>query len=469
MQNDMKDMSRNIKKVAFFFLGLISVLFIYVSYVQIWEGNFLLNHPLNRRTLALTQKIPLGDIVDRNGEKLAYSKFADGEYKREYPYGKIMAHVVGYSSSKYGKTGIEGTYGSYLSGINNPLKYFGPVVNLIPLKSGNIVVLSIDSSLQKVAYQALGNHRGAVVAMNPKTGEILAMVSKPGFEPSNIDETWDSVSKSKESVLLNRGLQGLYPPGSILKVMIAEAALSEKVVDFKRVFNCEGALPIDSDYTLKENNMVAHGKVDLSAALAESCNVTFGTIALELGTRKMEDTFKRYAFNQSVEELDETNSRLPDFASLGKGELAQTGIGQGSLLVTPLKMAMLASCFANNGVVMKPYLVEKVLSHDGAVIKSFSPNKWLTPVEEKYVKLIVPMMVRTVKEGTGTGANISGVSVAGKTGTAENPHGEPHAWFLGFAPAENPQIALAVIVENGGAGGSVAAPIAKALFQEVLY
>lgn len=470
MKGDIKEITANIKKVAIFFLGLLTVLFIYVSYIQIWKGNFLVNHPLNRRSFEAVRAVPAGSIFDRKGEKLAYSQWQEERFKRYYPYGKIMAHAVGYDSLKYGKAGIESSLSAYLSGLENPIRDLGPIGHLQGQAAGNDVILTLDAALQQTAYRTLGNRRGAVVAINPKSGEILAMVSTPSFDPNRIDEQWESISNSDESVLLNRVLQGLYPPGSILKIMIAEAALAEKVADAKKSFQCEGSLKVAPDYILRENKLVAHGKVNLSAALAESCNVTFGTIALELGSRRLSDTFKRYGFNQSFGGiLPEADSLLPDFDRLGKGDLAQIGIGQGSLLVTPLRMAMLASCFANQGVIMKPYIVKRVLSPEGAVIKEFNSEKWLSPAKGDSAQLLSSMMVRVVNEGTGTGAYIPGVSIAGKTGTAENPHGEPHAWFIGFAPADDPQIALAVIVENGGAGGSVAAPIARELFIKALY
>ncbi|MPM88464.1 Penicillin-binding protein A [bioreactor metagenome] len=345
----------------------------------------------------------------------------------------------------------------------------GPITHLWDIEKGNNLITTLDSDLQEIAYKALGNRRGAVVALSPRTGEILIMASKPSFDPNKIEKDWQVISQSSDSRLLNRSVQGLYPPGSIIKVMIAESALSKKAAKLNTTFLCEGALKLGPDYTLNENNGIAHGKVDLEEALAISCNVTFGKLALQLGHKEMADAFDRYGFSRKVDDvLDESSSRIPDIRKLSDGDLAQTGIGQGSLLVTPLRMAMLASCFANNGKIMKPYLVSKVVAPDGTVIKQADPQEWLSPVSPQVANEIRKMMIAVINNGTGNAAKISGLSVAGKTGTAENSSGSPHAWFIGFAPADDPQIAIAVIVENSGSGGQIAAPIARTIFQRAL-
>ncbi|MDD4601415.1 Penicillin-binding protein A [bioreactor metagenome] len=461
----------NIRRVAFSILFLLLLLFIYVSYIQVYQSNVLASHPLNRRNIEAMRKVEQGRIIDRNNINLAKSVLdTTGNFSRQYPLGAITSHIVGYSSTEYGNSGIESQYTSYLTGSGNPERKLGPITHLWDIKKGNDIVLTLDSNLQQVAYQALGNRRGSVVAISPHTGEILVMVSKPGFDPNHIDKEWKSISQSTESPLLNRSVQGLYPPGSIIKVMIAESALSGKSANFKTIFDCEGSLKLGSDYTLTENNLKAHGKVDLEEALAVSCNITFGKLALQLGRNNMAKTFDRYGFSKQVSEaLNESYSRMPDFRNLSDGDLAQTGIGQGSLLVTPLRMAMLASCFANNGTMMKPYIVSKIIAPDGTIIEQYSPQDWISPVNSTIANEVRKMMIGVVDNGTGSAARIPGVSVAGKTGTAETPSGSPHAWFIGFAPADNPQIAIAVIVENGGYGGQTAAPIARMIFDKALH
>jgi peptidoglycan glycosyltransferase len=469
MRDSKNHIAQNIRKVAFGLLSLLVILFVYLSYIQVVQSQFLSTHPLNRRTIEAARNIQYGMIVDKNGEKLAYSKKEGDIFKREYPYAAIAAQVVGYDSINYGKSGLESAFNGELAGNNLSIAHLGAISHLFTNKTGNNVILTLDVNLQETAYKALGNHKGAVVAINPKTGEILAMVSKPSFDPNQIDQYWKNISTDKNSPLLNRATQGLYPPGSTIKVMIAEAALKEKVTDLKRTIDCEGVLKIPPDYTLQESHLEAYGKINLAEALAVSSNVFFGTISLELGRNKMANTFERFGFKQPVgQELQEATSHLPDFSSLGDGDLAQTGIGQGSLLVTPLRMAMLASSFANKGKIMKPYLVNKVTAPDGSLIKTFTPEEWLTPTSSSLADDINTMMVKVVRDGTGTAAALPGVLVAGKTGTAENSQGDSHAWFIGFAPADNPQIAIAVIVENAGFGGSIAAPIARQVFRAAL-
>ncbi|WP_425061031.1 Penicillin-binding protein A [Sporomusa carbonis] len=465
-----KAIRRNIRNAALFSIALLVILLGYVTYLQVIESNTLAFNPLNRRTAAAANKVERGQITDNQGKVLAFSELTtQKEYRRKYPYGAVFAHVVGYDSPKYGKAGIESVYDGYLSGQINPERRLGAISQLFKSAAGNNVMLTIDARLQETAYRALGNNRGAIVALSPVTGAVLAMVSRPGFDPDSIDAEWNNISQAAGSPLLNRAAQGLYPPGSIIKVLVAEAAMAEHLANSSREFNCTGKLKIGPDYTLPEANNRAHGKINLTEALAVSCNVTFGQLALELGRAKMAKTFDRYGFSQLVGgDMPDNLPKLPDFSQLSDGDLAQTGIGQGSLLVTPLRMAMLASTFANKGIMMKPYLVQKITAPDGTVISQTAPEKWLSPVNPDLADQVARMMVGVVKEGTGSAAAIRGVQVAGKTGTAENPHCAPHAWFIGFAPADNPQVVVAVIIENAGSGGSVAAPIAGQILRQAL-
>ncbi len=464
------DISVTIRKTAAFFLVLLAILLVYVSYIQVIASDKLSAHPLNRRSAELLSKIERGQLIDRNGEKLAYSEQNnDGTYQREYPLGAIAANITGYTSARYGVAGLEGTYNRYLSGLANPERRLGAISQLWPSEKGANVILTIDSELQKTAYKALGSRRGAVVVLNPKTGAILAMVSKPSFDPEKVDQEWTELSGEVDSPLLNRAVQGLYPPGSIIKVLMAEAALKEKVTTTAKPFRCDGFLKIGSDYVLHEANNQAHGKIDLEQALVVSCNVTFGQLALDLGRNNMAKTYTRYGFNKiAIPDLNEQIAAIPEFNRLGDGDLAQTGIGQGSLLVTPMKMAMLAATFANGGTTMQPYIVQKVVARDGTAVEEFFPETWLTPVTHDLAAQVGKMMVAVVEDGTGSAAAISGIRVAGKTGTAENPHGAPHAWFIGFAPAANPEVAIAVVVENGGSGGGIAAPVARQVISQAL-
>ncbi|EGO63257.1 peptidoglycan D,D-transpeptidase FtsI family protein [Acetonema longum] len=465
----MHHISKNTKKVAYFILTAMVILLAYVVYLQAVRGYELSTHALNKRSTQLSQRVARGNIQDKNGAVLASSeRTSDHTYVRHYPYGPIAAFITGYYSAKLGKTAIESRYDGYLSGMVSPERHWGALSNLLAGSEGNTVWTTIDAGLQNEAYRALGSHRGAVIVLDPRSGAILAMVSKPGFDPNGIEKQWDTISKAENGMLLNRVVQGLYPPGSIMKIVVAEAALSNKVADLKTDFVCEGSLSIPPDYVLYESNHQVHGKLHLQEALAYSCNVTFGSLALKLGRTRMAKTFERYGFHRNLTELDQGKSHLPEFQQLGDGDLAQTGIGQGPLLVTPLHMVMATAAIANHGVTMKPYLVSKVTSPQQEIRFEHKNEVWAKVTTKDIAMQVNGMMVAAVEKGTASRARISSVKVAGKTGTAENPHGASHAWFVGFAPADDPRIAIAVIAENAGAGGTVATPIARQVILQAL-
>lgn len=467
MNNPLAD---SIRKVAYTLLGLLLVLVFYLTYIQFYEGSFLSSHPLNRRSALLMKQVERGEILDKNGKILAQSRLGTDGYVRDYPQGRLFAQLVGYSSDKLGKTGIESSANGELSGMSDPWRHLGAISHVLFNRRGHSVILNIDASLQQVAYQALGNHKGAVVAIAPKTGEILALVTKPAFNPNRVDEEWQAISSSPDSPLLNRAVQGLYPPGSTMKVLTAEAALFENITDTKKTYRSEGTLKIPPDYVLHEDDDKAYGNLTLKQALTVSSNVVFGKITLELGGARLTKAYERFGFQKPLDaSIGETMSRIPNFGQLSDGDLAQSGIGQASLLVTPLRMAMLAATIANKGKLMEPYLINKIVDDQGNVVKQYSPQEWLTATTPEIALLVKQMMVSVVENGTGRGAGLPGVAVAGKTGTAENPHGQSHAWFIGFAPADNPVVAVAVIIENGGYGGEMAATVARQVFSELIH
>lgn len=458
----MNDLLRHqIRLVAIAIFSLLILLFVHVAYIQIINHDFWLTHNLNKRTQLAARNIKRGKIFDRGGRILAQSTLNHArEYEREYPYSAVFAPLIGYDSLTYGRAGIEAAYHADLAGYRYFGRQLGPVARLLNPKSGNSISLTVDAELQQKAYTLLGNRRGAIIVLDVKTGAILVSVSKPSFNPNAIDKEWNTISTDSSSPLMNRAVQGLYPPGSTVKVIIADAALQKRAINSNRQFLCEGQLKIPPDYVLHESGNVAHGKINLEHALAVSCNVTFGSLALELGRSQMDSTYERFGFSQVMKDLGEQPSQLPNFSHLGNGDLVQTGIGQSSLLTTPIKMATVAAAFADQGVIMKPYIVEKILSNEGKILFQAQPEKWLRATTTENAAKVATMMKTVVEHGTGKRANAYTTTVAGKTGTAENPHGEAHAWFIGFAPVENPQYAIAVLIENAGSGSAVAAPIA---------
>lgn len=465
-----ENLKKQIYRSALFLAGLFIILILYITYLQTVHSAYLANHPLNMRANALTREVKRGDIYDQNDKQVAYSvKDDQGEYARKYPYRQAFAHIVGYSGDKIGKTGIESYCNDALSGADRPLGRLGAIGRIFLPKQGDHVKLTIDSRIQVSADEALGDRKGAIVALDAKTGAVLAMVGKPGFDPNQAEQDWELLRKDENAPLLNRATQGLYPPGSSLKPLIEDAALREGAASERDEFDCEGALRLDDQYTLYESGRAAHGKVNLSEALAASCNIVFGQLALKLGSERLQEAFERFGFLKTPDnELQSAASRLPDFRALGDGDLCQIGIGQSSLLVTPLHMAMMAGAFANDGVIMKPYVIDAIISPDGDIIKKSAPEAWLSATDAKNAGLVLSDMRGVVENGTGAGAAVGGAVVAGKTGTAENPGGSPHAWFVGCAAIGQRRIAFAVIVENGGGGALVAAPTARKVLLDIV-
>ncbi|SFT47279.1 peptidoglycan glycosyltransferase [Selenomonas sp. GACV-9] len=450
---------RQILQAASILLVLTGLLTAYIIYLSTWAADGLANNSLNMRGAAARADIWRGAILDAQGRVLAQNR-PDGS--RSYPMGAAMAAVTGYNGENIGSAGVEGHANRELLGLSEDLSHMGPASQLFQSERGNDVKLTIEADAQQAAYDGLGGRKGAVVVMDANTGAILAMVSTPSYDPNNIEANWKELSKQADGALLNRAVQGMYPPGSTIKPMIADAALTEGVTDEKEVFDCTGALDVGGGHSIRESHGEVHGKVDLRKALTESCNVTFGTLGMRLGDDKLKKCFTRFGFDRGIGgEILMAKSHLPDFGKLGSGDQAQTAIGQSTLLVTPMHMALLAAAYANGGTIMKPYLVQQVITPGGTVIADTRPEKWLTATTPEMAAKIDSFMEDVVTKGTGRAAQVSGVRVTGKTGTAENAAGEDHAWFIGSAELRNRRIVFAIIVENGGGGGTQAAPIAR--------
>jgi penicillin-binding protein A len=461
---------RSIKKYVWhstvFLFGCFCCLLIYIIYLQVIKADDLASNPLNQRTTAVEADILRGSILDAKGRKLAFSSQVGS---RSYPMGASMAPVTGYIGEKIGNAGVESFANRQLLGLTENLSRLGPIAQLFVSDKGNDVKLTIDADVQQTAYKALENHRGAVVVLDAQTGAVLAMVSRPSYDPNDIEADWETLNKQTDSPLLNRASQGLYPPGSTLKVMIADAALKEQVTDLQEVFNCTGHLDLGGGYILQESHGAVHGKVNLEQALTESCNITFATLAMRMGATKLDNTFERYGFRKKLgNEIIESMPHLPEFSKLNQGDIAQVGIGQSELLVTPLRMAMLAAAFANHGVIMQPYLMDEVITPGGIIIEKNQQRQWLQVTSPEQAGLVDAFMEKVVLQGTGTAARISGIRVTGKTGTAENSGGDDHAWFIGSADVRGRKLAFAILMENSGGGGTEAAPIAKKIIVDLL-
>lgn len=469
---------RNIKMlVVFFSLCFLSIIF-YLTYFNLYVADKIVSDPTNKRMVYAENEVLRGSILERNGKVLAESKRAeDGSQIRTYKSGELYAHATGYSSINFSKTGVELAYNDVLQGKAASLNMIGTVFKTIreninrDEKRGNDVILTLDGKLQDTAYKMLGNDRGAVVAMDPRTGEILAMVSKPSFNPQifadNNNEKVKELRADGLSRELNRATQGTYPPGSTFKIITAVSALENLPGIDKETFDCTGGLKI-GNYTLKDYGGERHGKIDLLKAFEESCNFTFGSLGMKLGFNNLEKTGEKFRFNSDIPSSDAFNvlkvksGGIKSEDERSKALTAQDAIGQHGVTANPLHMALVASTIANDGVMMKPYMVKEIRDRYGVSINETKPEKLADVIDKNTARTIRGYMEKVVKSGTGTNAKIPGITVAGKTGTAEvDGGGESHSWFVSFADTDKGPIAVAVIVENGGVGGKRAAEISR--------
>lgn len=466
----MNNLQKNIKHVMIVFLLLFIALISYISYSALFKSEAALDSVYNKRNQAEKNRVLRGTIYDRDMNALTTGE-KTGEFSqtRQYVGGPAFSHVLGYNDVKYGSSGIEKKFDEELSGQS---------VNLIKdifsskkdqNKVGNHVVTTLDSKLQQRAFEVLGNRKGSVVALDPKTGEVLAMVSKPSFDGNNIQEDFETLSQQEDKPFLNRAVSGLYPPGSTFKVITAISALEniEGVTD--RTFNDEGKISFNKTEYLENYKGYANGPIGLRTAFLKSSNVVFGTLAMELGNDKLKETAEKFFFNKDIPSRTLTidNSIFPEYKSDEVGNIAQSGIGQSGVLASPIEMALVASTIANNGVMMEPNIVKEVINPEGKVVKSYEPKEAATVTTPENAALLKEYMKAVVNEGTGKAAGLWGVQVSGKTGTADHDSGdkEPHTWFIGFAGYDEPEIAFAIIAEEGGNDSFNASAMAKELMK----
>ncbi len=449
--------------VCLMFLSLVA----YLTYFELFNKSKIINNPYNRRQYEMEEKTLRGSIFDRNGVVLAESEFSDEKQVRKYPYGAIYSHVIGYSSRKYGKSLIESRFNDYLLGINESSAVFNLRGRLTGEdKEGNNIYLTIDHRLQTLANELMKGKKGAVVAINPKTGEVLAMISKPDFDPNEqkLEENWNSMVESEEAPFLSRATQGLYTPGSTYKVLTAASALENGMEN--NVYNDSGSIVIDGK-KISNFGGKAYGKIDLKTALAVSSNTVFASIGVELGEENLRSISERAGIGEKIPFDIPVSKSVFQYKEMSKTDMAAVGMGQGKILMTPLHMALVSAAIANNGIMMKPTLISRIETQNGIVLKRHNPDELYRVMDRDTALKINDMMQEVVKTGTGKNASIKGIKVAGKTGTAENElssrqKNKEHAWFIGFAPADDPQIAIAVILEySGSTGGAAAAPIAR--------
>jgi peptidoglycan glycosyltransferase len=428
----------------------------------------------NRRQQLAENKILRGSILDRNGLVLAKSAIRGDVQQRIYPYGNLYSQVIGYNSQVYGRSLLELAYNKYLLGLDEYSRVMGAFSRTDNgIRKGDNIQTTLDHNLQKLGSKLLTGKKGAVVALNPKTGEILALVSKPDFDPNekSLEYNWQNMTESEDSPFLPRATRGLYAPGSTYKIAISALAIENGMKDI--TFQDNGSVVIDGR-KFSNLNGESFGKVDLTKAFALSSNVVYSQLGVMLGENLLKDMAQRLGLNSAIPFDVPVSRSLFPYQRMEKTDLASVGIGQGKLMASPLQMALVASAVADSGIMMKPYLVSSVTDPDGRNVRVNSPMQLHVAMEADTADQIRRMMQKVVEEGTGKRAAINGIRVAGKTGTAENElsakvKNKEHSWFVGFAPAENPQIAVAVLLEyDGHTGGTFAAPIAGKIMKAYL-
>jgi len=462
-------MDKQLKQLFCFTVILFAALAAMLTWYQFFRAKELWAHPFNPRRASLGKSVLRGGFYDRTGEPLTvYTKDGTG-IGRSYVMNSL-AHLIGYADARYGTAALESVFDSELSGSITAIELENALAAVTGRsRAGADVTLTVDRRIQEVAAAALAGRRGAVVVIDPLTGDILAMVSNPGFNPNNINKDWFWITKDRREPLLNRATSGLYPPGSTFKPLIALASPNfwNGWNGSGATINCGGKITVDGRQ-ISEPRMTAHGTVDLNTAMAVSCNVAFVEWGLQAGWSDIRETCRRFGIGEVPPFiLPLERSRLPS-GKISAVELAETSIGQGRLQITPLSMALAICGIASEGVIMAPRLVKKVSSRMGLYEANYPEVVWHRAASAGLCQQITAAMQGVIDWGTGQRAAIPGVQVAGKTGSAENPHGISHAWFVGFAPAEAPRAVVAVIVENAGSGGTVAAPIAKEVLQAAL-
>jgi peptidoglycan glycosyltransferase len=492
-------MQRQIRQLAVALLALFVVLIAQVSYVQVFAAERLAENPANaKRQLIAEYQVARGSILAADRRTvLAASRRSAGDLRflRRYPVGPLYAHLTGYYSFVYGRSELEQAYNDFLAGTAPQLlpQTFADMVLGRPRRGASILT-TIDPVVQRAAQQALGDLPGGVVAIDPRTGYVLALVANPSFDPNplsshdpeEIRSTWEELNADPEKPLVSRASDELYPPGSTFKIVVAAAALENGYGPDSTWPNPNELDLPDTVETLENFGGVTcsgGSRITLADALRQSCNVVFGEIGLTLGPAALAEQAWAFGFAPSATTGDvpfdipfqEGVFPDPTYFVTRRPAVALSAIGQDNVAANPMQMALVASAIANGGVQMRPRLVTEVRGADGRVIETYEPEVFSRPMSPENAALLTAMMVDVVQSGTGTAAQIAGVSVAGKTGTAQHGEGRaPHAWFVSFAPAENPRVAVAVIVLDGGSlgsdatGGQVAAPIAKAVMEAAL-
>lgn len=454
-------METSVRRLIIGFVATFLLMEIWIGYWVIWRGPALVANSRNPRLIMAESRQARGGIYDKNGKPLVISVWQNNAYKRQFQAPLSVVQTIGYMHTRFGKSGLERSYDTQLRGTTS--LNANPFRPMYKSSEGIDITTTIDSDLQLAAEKAMNGQRGAVVVIDAQTGALLASVSVPYFDPASMND--ELVNDDKGQALFNRALQGRYAPGSAWKPVVMAAALETRAIAPGDVFVDNGSITVGKHEVHNYEGEVL-GTLSLKNALVHSSNVAFVQIGMKTSGEAIHNLVHRLGILDEPDlHTPATASHLPSLAEYrNEAVRAQTGFGQGGLWVTPLHMAIVAASIGNGGYAVKPYLIQKVGD------KQVAPPLVHTRVMPEWVaKNVSTAMRAVVTSGTGRRAAVTGITVAGKTGTADNPGGKAHAWFIAFAPADKPRIALAVVLENsGGTGGAKAAPIAAQVIKAAL-
>ncbi|MBX9393474.1 penicillin-binding protein 2 [Streptomyces sp. TRM72054] len=481
-------MNKTIRRASVFTLLLVLVLLVRATWVQFYEGQALADDKNNRRNAIELYSEPLGNIIVAGDSVTGSARTTSGDlkYKRTYRDGALYAAVTGYSSQVYGATQLEGIYQDLLDGTDTRLKTVLDTVTNKRADPGDVIT-TIDPDAQRAAYEALGDKKGAAVAIDPKTGRILAVVSTPSYDPSEItagnSQVWTQLTTDEDKPMTNRALRQPLPPGSTFKLVVAAAALEDGLyssVDERTDSPDPYPLPLSSDKLTNENPNAPCENASIRVALQYSCNNVFGKMAVDLGQDKVRAMAEKFGFNDDEQDVPVRAYESVYPKDMDKAQTALSGIGQFDVTATPLQIAMVSAAIANGGKLVQPHMVSQITDHSGDVLEDYDANASTKEiVSSSTAEQLQSAMQTVVEKGTGSNAQISGATVGGKTGTAQ--HGEnnsktPYAWFTSYAKSDSSEkeVAVAVVVEQSDAarsevsGNGLAAPVAKAVMEAVL-
>ncbi len=483
-------MNKPLRRIAIFCGLLVLALLVRDNWIQFAKADEYKDNAHNRRNLIERYSQPRGNILTSDGKPITGSKKTDGvdyQYERTYENGKMWAPVTGYASQIFGANQLESLYDGILTGDDDRL-FFNRTIDMLTGKKqrGGNVVTTLNADAQKAAYQGLGNKKGAVVALDPQTGAVLATASTPSYDPSTIAATskkdrqhYIDLLHDKDKPTLNRALRETYPPGSTFKVLTAAAALESGKYTLDGKTDSPDPYPLpQSNYKLPNEGNIPCKNASIRQALRYSCNTVFAKISDELGNDKMKEMAEKFGYNHAKLDIP-VRAAESAYPKDNRPQNAQAGIGQASNRATPLQMAMIASAVANDGKLMKPHMVDRLVAPNLNTIEQTKPKEFSRPMSAQTAQDLQSAMQTVVEKGTGTTAQIPGVTVGGKTGTAQhgkNNSGPPYAWFISYAKGKDGSspVAVAVIVESSDtarseiAGSKLAAPIAKDVMKAVL-